>query len=537
MGKYQRIFRAFCIVLTPLILLSSALVMFTPTSSGASSHREAPLIAYDPQADTTDVYAFISPDRNDSVTLIGNWIPLETPYGGPNFHQFGDDVRYEIHVDNVGDARSHVTYRFEFQTATRNVETFLYNTGPINTLDDADWNVTQTFTVTEIVSPTTGPMVTTTLASGLRTPPVHIGSKSTPNYTPLANAAVHVIQGNASDPNHIKVFAGQRDDPFFVDLGSVFDLLSLRGQAAPVGYSSGVNVPLDGVSGYNTHTIAIQVPISRLLATAPQNETVIGVWATSSRRSMRVLSPLGGVAQSGDWVQVSRLGMPLVNEAVIPRALKDAFNGLKPEQDFGLFTSGTPAGNLLQKSVLDPELQRLLNALYSVPNPGTNREDILAIFLTGMKTTKPFTVTVGNTAVEVPAGTNVNQPITVQPAEMLRLNTAPPFRPGGQGSLCANPPNYELGVLGGDVCGFPNGRRLQDDVTDIELLAVAGAAYNVLSSGTFTFNPALVNVLRDRIYQNDKAFMDAFPYVATPHRGQEPSYQIPRYRYLPTLSR
>lgn len=535
--RIRQLFRALCIVLTPIMLITSGLVFFAPAQTGASSHREAPLIAYDPQADTTDVYAFISPDRPDSVTLMGNWIPLQPPYGGPNFHQFGDDVRYEIHVDNVGDARSRIIYRFEFTTTTRNPETFLYNVGPITTLDDQDWNVTQVYTVTEILSPTTGPMVTTTLASGLRTPPVHIGSKSTPDYAALANAATYVINGNASSPEHIKVFAGQRDDPFFVDLGSVFDLLTLRGQAPPVGYSTGLNFPIDGVAGYNVHTIALQVPISRLLRNAPDGETVIGVWATSSRRSMRVLSPLGGVAQSGAWVQVSRLSMPLVNEAVIPRALKDAFNGLQPEQDFGLFTSGTPAGNLLQKSVLDPELQRLLQALYGVPNPGTNRTDILAIFLTGMKTTKPFTITVGDTPTSVPAGTNVNQPQTVQPAEMIRLNTAPAFRPGVDGSLCADPPNYALGVLGGDVCGFPNGRRLQDDVTDIELLAVAGAAYGVLTDDTFNFNPALIGVLRDRIDRNDKPFLTTFPYVPLPHRGQEPAYQLPRYTFAPFTAR
>lgn len=538
MSFKKDIARTVCLLLTPLVIAAGLLASYQqPAPASASSHREAPLIAYDAQADNTDTYVFISPDRPDSVTIIGNWIPLQLPYGAPNYFQFGDDVLYELHVDNVGDARSHITYQFRFTTTRRNNETFLYNTGPIDSVTSENWNVYQTFSVTEVVSPTSGSVTTTTLASDLSVPPVNIGSKSTPDYDSLAEEAVHLLNGNANNANHIKVFAGQRDDPFFVDLSAVFDLLTLRGQAPPVGYSSGLNIPLDGVAGYNTHTIAIQIPISRLLATAPEGETVIGVWATASRPSVRALSPLGGVSTSGDFVQVSRLGMPLVNEVVMPLALKDAFNGLEPEQDFGLFTSGTPAGQLLQRSVLDPELQRLLNALYGVPNPGTNRQDLLAIFLTGMKTTKPFTLTVGSDQVSVPAGTNVNQPQNIQPAEMIRLNTAPPFRPGVEGSLCSDPPNYQLGLLGGDVCGFPNGRRLQDDATDIELLAVAGAAYSVLTDESFAFNPALVNVLTDRVSQNDKPFLAEFPYVPAPHQGQQPAYQIPRSNYLPLLRR
>jgi len=508
-----------------------------PANVGASSHREAPLIASDPDADNTDVYAFISPDRPDTVTLIANYIPLEHPEGGPNFHDFGDNVLYEIHIDNVGDARSHITYQFEFKTQVRNPATFLYNTGPINSLDDPDWNIYQTYRLTEVVQRDEYAPVSTVLASNLRTPPVNIGPKSTPNYAALANAAIATVGSGAQA---IKVFAGPRDDAFFVDLGSVFDLLSLRGQAPPIGYAPPArNLPLDGVSGYNTHTLSLQIPISRLVA---GNEPVIGVWATASRRTTRVLNGVAGIldgrgatTDSGDYVQVSRLGMPLVNEAVIPLALKDAFNNLKPEQDFDVYTSGTPVGNLLKQSVLDPELQRLLKALYGVPNPGTNRLDIQAIFLTGMKTTKPFTIDTPGGKVTLPAGTNVNQPANVRPAEMLRLNTAPPFRPGVPGSLCAPTPNYKLGLLGGDACGFPNGRRLQDDVTDIELLAVAGAAYSVLTESTFGFDPALIGVLRDGVDQNDLPFLPSFPYQAMPWSGQEHVHQYVSSYLLPWI--
>jgi hypothetical protein len=293
-----------------------------------------------------------------------------------------------------------------------------------------------------------------------------------------------------------------------------------------LGYARGRNVPTDGVAGFNVNSIAIQVPIARLLKSAPAGETVIGVWASTLRYSTRVLSP-GSISNSGSLVQVSRLGMPLVNEVVIPRALKDAFNSLAPEQDYPLFISNTPAGNLLARSVLTPEVGTLLTALYGVPVPNKPRADLVAIFLTGMKTTKPFTIKTRNGPVTVPAGTNVNMPTkatNIQPGEMIRLNTAPAFRPGVPGSLCPAKPNYRFGLLGGDVCGFPNGRRLADDVTDIELSAVAGAAYSVLTNDTFNFDPNLLWVLRDKVDTNDQPFMNTFPYLARANRGQDWSF-------------
>ncbi len=514
MRQGRRLFRVLSVILTPLVIVATLLLGYTPVPLGASSHREAPLIASDPDADNTDVYAFISPDRNDAVTLVANYIPFEQPQGGPNFNKFADEVLYEIHIDNVGDAKSHITYQFRFTTTTRNPNTFLYNTGAINSLTDPNWNVPQSYSLTQVIQVGNLPPVSTVLASNLLTPPVNVGPKSTPNYPALAAMAISHI---GTGPAAINVFAGPRDDPFFVDLGSIFDLLSLRSQGPPIGYTS-PTVPLDGLSGYNVHSIVMQVPIS-LLATA--GESVLGVWATASRPSTKVLSA-GSVAYSGPFVQVSRLGMPLVNEVVIPRALKDAFNGLLPQQDYGLYTSNTPSGNLLKQSVLNPELQQLLAALYGVPNPGPNRLDLQTIFLTGIKTAQPFTINTSTGPVTVPAGTNVNQPAVVQPAEMLRINTALPFRPGAAGSLCAPTPDYQLGLLGGDVCGFPNGRRLADDVTDIELLAVGGAAYSLLTNNTsFQFNPALVNVLRDGVNQNDVPFLPAFPYLGTAHSGED----------------
>jgi hypothetical protein len=500
---------------TVVLFVSALYVGGASTRAGASSHREAPLISNDAQADTTDVYAFVSPDRQDSVTLIGSWIPLESPEGGPNYYQFGDDVLYAINVDNVGDGKAHISYQFRFSTVRNNLNTFLYNTGPITSLNDPDWNVRQYVTVTEVIT-NAGVATENVLLANAAVPPVNIGDKSTPDFQALSDAAIHTI---GTGPNQIKVFAGQTDDAFWVDLGSIFDLLSLRPQATPIGYPPprGPSVGLDGLAGYNVHSIAIQLPIARVLQNADPAETTIGVWATSSRYSTRVLAPLGSVTNSGDQVQVSRLGMPLVNEAVLPLALKDAFNGLKPEQDYGLFTSGTAAGDLLASSVLTPELQTLLNALYSVPNPGKPRADILDIFLQGMVTAQPFTITTATGPVQLPAGFNVNRPKSAsrQPAEMLRLNTAI------TGDLC-HPTPQRLGVLAGDACGFPNGRRLADDVTEIELLAVAGAAWQALTGDTgFTFNPALINVLSDGLNTNDRPFRPSFPYLAYAHQGQE----------------
>lgn len=548
MSPFRRFARQLSLALTPLALLAALMVGLGPAPLGASSHREAPLISSDPDADGTDFYMFVSPDASDTVTLIANYIPFSAPEGAPNFNAFSPNVLYEINIDTVGDGKAHVKYQFEFTPPARTVEdslTFLYNTGPVTSLNDPDLKVRQSYTVREVVS--YGSTTTTTLKSGIPVPPPNIGSKSTPNYEALVGEALTAgAISNGGDA--IKVFAGPRDDPFWVDLGSIFDLLSLRGQPAPIGYPGGPTVGIDNLTGFNVYSIAIQVPISRILAGAPAGETVIGGWTTASRRSTRVLADItdvlggGATAQethSGDYVQVSRLGMPLVNEVVIPAALKDAFNNLEPTLDAALYTAPAsnttlgPIGDLLQKSVEDPELGRLLCGLYGVKLPGdadancstevnlstpaSGRADIFEIFLTGMTLDKPFTITTKGGAVTLPAGTVVNQPTKgagIVPAEMLRLNTAL------KGDLCA-PTASRLGVLGGDACGFPNGRRLADDVVEIELLAVAGAAYTALTPGSFAFNSDLITVLDDGVDGNDLSFLSSFPYVATPHQGQE----------------
>jgi hypothetical protein len=458
--------------------VAAALVAGAVGLGVASSHREAPLISADPLADNTDVYAFVSPDAPDTVTMIANWIPLEAPGGGPNFYKFGDDVLYRINIDNDGDADDDIVYEFRFKTRIQNVATFLYNTGPIASLDDPNFNIRQTYSVTRIDRH--GRHV---LGTNLTTPPVNVGARSTPNYDALANAAVHTL------PDGSRVFAGQRDDPFFVDLGSVFDLLGLRpfnaAHVIPLPPAPGV----DGLKGLNTHTIAIQVPKYRLthdgsLGTDAANpQSIIGVYSTTLRRRVRIDDDRddqhgkGWDDNRGDWVQVSRLGMPLVNEVVIPLGRKDRFNASDPKDD-AQFAS----------LVLNPEPARLIPVLYPVVHvPTAPRSDLVSIFLTGI------------------AG--LNQPAHVQPSEMIRLNMAIP--PSAS-------PN-RLGLLAGQLDGFPNGRRLADDVVDIEVRALAGA-----TPFTPSFNVAPNNLLGDGVDANDKTFLPNFPYVASPFPGYEP---------------
>jgi hypothetical protein len=504
-------------LLIPSLLAAAILVGFGP--AGASSHREAPLISSDPAADNTDTYVFVPPNAPNNVVLAANWIPFESPEGGPNYYEFNDNVLYDIYVDNNGDAIPDFTYTLSSKTTITNPDTFLYNTGPIGSLNDPNWNRRQVYSVTE----TTAAGVKTVLVNGVSAPPVNIGSKSTPNYAALANAATYTVN-QGSDT--IKIFAGQRDDPFWVDL-QVFDLLTLRGHPAPIGYKN-FNVPVDALAGYNVHSLVLELPISRL---ARPGDPVLGVWSGSRRASMTVLN---GPAAPAQYTRVSRLGMPLVNEVVIPMSLKDAFNTLQPEQDLSLY-------GVLQKSVEDPEIGTLLCSLYGIKLPGaptgtchtpftagtprTGRGDIFDIFLTGMKLAKPFTINTAGGPVTLPAGTNVNQPnggMNVQPSEMIRINTAL------KGSLCSPTPN-RLGVVGGDACGFPNGRRLTDDAVEIELLAVAGAAYPALDGrdAAFSFDPKLVKVLTDNVDRNDKRFLSTFPYLALPHSGQSRLHQNP----------
>ena len=474
------------------------LVVYGPGPHGAkaSSHAEAPLIGQDPRADNTDLYAFVSPEDTSKVTMIANYIPLEAPASGPNFYSFDDSALYEIKVDQDGDGRADVGYQFTFTTQTRNPNTFLYNTGPIGSLTDTDWNRPQTYDVTFVHYKKDGkveqggknkPVV---LGQDISTPPDNIGPRSTPNYDTLAAAAV------TSLPGGIKVFAGQRDDPFYVDLGSIFDLAGLRPfnpfHLIPLSAASGV----DALANYNTHSIEIQVPISQL-AQAPNKN--VGIYATASRQKATILRNDGTKDGYGRWVQVSRLGNPLINEVVIPLGKKDYWNRSEPSND-----------SQFEHYYSNPEVSALENLLYGQANANgvlqpideTGRTDLDLILLNGV----PGLNFTGDTQ-----------------ADLLRLNTD--IKPGANGACpggtaSASQPD-RLAVLNADLCGYPNGRRLADDVVDIDLRVFA-QGYGTFLNGAFGLpNKSPNNLLGDGVDTNDVSFSNTFPYVASPHQGYE----------------
>jgi hypothetical protein len=464
-----------------------------------SSHREAPEISKDPSADNTDVYAFVSPDAPDTVTLIANFIPFQLAYGGPNFNEFADDVRYEIKISNAGDARADICFRFEFSTTIRNPDTFLYNTGPITSPTDPNWNRPQTYRLTRHTRHPHGGHTTRILGERLTCAPVNVGPRSTPHYPALAAATYHDLG------HRRKVFAGQRADAFHVDLGSIFDLGALRP------FNSAYEVPpllpnmpgVNGLRGLNVHTIALQLPISDLTRSGrvPTDvlspDAVIGVWSTASRASTRVLDRRHGETRNlGRPVQVSRLGNPLVNEVLNPMAEKDLWNALEPHQDARF-----------AKYVLHPELAELISgALYpgAFPNlaayvrSGKPRADLAAILLTGI----PQGV--------VPGFQNYTGPVQ---ADLLRLNVAVPPTPAAR----VNP----IGLVAGDPAGFPNGRRIVDDVTAIELRAVAGATLPLVDPG---YTPDGAAALLTDGTANDNTpygapLLDSVPYLSNPNSG------------------
>jgi len=456
-------------------LLGVAFALMLPVAASASSHREAPLITEDPTVDNTDVYAFRSPDAPNTVTFIANYSPLSEPGNGPNFYNFSPSAIYEIHIDNNGDAREDITYQFQFRTEQRG-DSSHYNTAPITSLDDADWFYRQFYSVTRIAGDRrTG--TRTSLGTNFRVPPANIGPKSTPDYPALANAAIADLPSNGG-----KVFAGPRDDSFFIDF-SVFDLLTLRPiqqlSLIPPMASSAPGV--DGLRGYNVQSIAIQVPISSVTAdgstpTGPTSgNAIIGVWATASRSRLTIRSVGSRQIQNvSGSTQVSRLGSPLVNEVVVPTRLKDVFNASHPSGDAAFLPK-----------VQDPELSKLLKVIYNIDSPPAPRADLVSVFLTGL------------------AGANM--PPNVTPSEQLRLNLGVPVTASPNRLAAIAAPTPDLG-------GYPNGRRLTDDIPDIALRVVAGILVPA-------FNRPPNNALSDGVDTNDKPFLSTFPYIALPHQG------------------
>jgi hypothetical protein len=466
-----------------------------------SSHREAPEISKDPVADSTDLYAFVSSENGGKVTLIANYIPLQAPDGGPNFYEFGNEVLYEIHIDNDGDAESDITYQFTFSGVITNPNTFLYNTGPIETIDSPNWNRRQFYSVSVV----DGRGNTKQLASNLPCPPCRIGPLSTHNYVALADSAVHQLPGD------IRVFAGQRAEGFYVDLGAIFDLGDLRpfeelhttfGQHLPMLAKPALGV--DSTAGVNVHSIAIEVPAASLTADGkpPSDPTnpmsTIGVWTTASRQQARVKNAAGNNwISAGPFVQVSRLGNPLVNEVVIPLGQKDYWNMQHPKND-----------SSFESSFQTPELSQLLPVLYPHVFPhlakfnasGVSRADLVAILLTG-----------------IPPGIisgfqNYTGPTL---ADMLRLNMAIP--------PASTPSN--LGIIGGDLAGYPNGRRVFDDVVTIDLRAFAGVTLPLVDP---TYKPdaaagavtdGLTSSPTDTTAKGTEAYLPTFPFLGLPHSG------------------
>ncbi len=433
-------------------------------NADASSHREAPFISGDPEADATDLYAFVSPDSPDTVTMLANYVPLQPPAAGPNFYPFGDDVLYEINIDNNGDAEDDLTYQFRFETQFQNPDTFLItNGGPVASPTDENLNRIQTYSVSLFEGPADDPnREGTVIAEDIPVAPANVGPNSFPGgYRDVAQQAIFDVG------NGIKTFAGPRDDPFFLDLGGAFDLLQFR---ALQGLA-----PVDDFDGLNVNTLAVQVPIEQLRG---PNDSIIGVRTSSYRQSTNVLRDVGEPGEpfpevrstDGEFVQLSRLDLPLVNEVVIPVRDQDRWNASEPADDAQFL-----------EYVQDPELAGLFNALFGLNVPPAPREDLVAIFLTGLP--------------------DANQPANVVPSAQLRLNMdVPP---------AANP--SPLGVLGGDNAGFPNGRRPADDVVDISLQAVAGA-----TPFTPEFNVE-ANKLSDGVNANDVPFLATFPYLNAPH--------------------
>jgi len=554
-------------------------------SALASSHREAPMIAADPLADNTDLYAFRSPDDTNTVTIIANYIPFEAPFGGPNWYTFGENIRYEIHIkNNAGTKGDDFTYRFTFTHVNEDATTFF-------NIRLGKQNIKCSYKCEK--STDGGKTFTTIVASGT-VPPPNIGPRSIGDktvglgttYGQLMTSAITTATGSGGET----IFCGPVDDPFFVDLGGAFDLGGFRkpGQGAR-----------DGLKGYNVHAICIKVPISSLQktglsVTSAKNildpDFVIGVWASASRPQISTLRTDGKPADvSGQWVQVSRLGMPLTNEVIIPVGMKDKWNSLPPDSDlqfaayfenpelelymdttkyaaavpglsdlriqqnsytvlgnvnFGYGQSGLypVKGNAaLAGTALD---DAVFGTILLPDNHSPRSVDILPIFYTGVPNLSPYQLATGKTKGNpLSAGKPFINNFLPTLGDLLRLNMATPVTPRTSADFNSLGIVYAA-VLGltdprfntstkmqfiPNMDGFPNGRRLEDDVTTIELQAVGGVAlaaiglwyddYTVSSTSPLTYRLLKTLAFKSGPTQNDTAFKTAFPYVQQPWVG------------------
>ena len=485
-----------------------------PKKAKASSHREAPLIANDPTADITDFYMFRSPDGSDSVTLAMNVIPFEAPPEGPTYYNLDDSARYGLHVDQDGNGKPEISWYLRTHTKVRNGNTFLYATGPVTALNDPDLNVTQTWTLYERRGKD-GAGHMRKIGSGT-TAPNFVGQGvfgSSDGYNAVANSAVKTL-GNGT-----KVFVGPRDDSFFIDVGRIFDLLSIGGPGT------------DNVAGFNVHTISLQVPLNAIRPSA--SDPVVGAYTTVDRMETSWHKAGRKYVKSNDWVQVERLGQPLVNEVLIPLKDKDRWNSLPPSADkqFEKYYTAPGLVGALNQIVLG----NALGVPASLHAQTTGRADISAILLRGFK--YPAT---GTPALDLTMEHN-------DPVDELRLDTnVAPTRPianqdrrGVLNAFSSAPP-----AAGAQLDGYPNGRRLGDDVTDIQVAALLGLPVDNLSppaierayalgvlgeaDATAVANafPQLPNLAAlaqgaDGVLRNDRQFSDTFPYQASPFSGNK----------------
>jgi hypothetical protein len=494
-------------------LASSLATAWGPPAARASSHAEAPMISEDPQADNTDLYAFRSPEDPSKIVVISNYIPLEEPGSGPNFKHFSDTVLYEIKVDRNNDGYEDVAYQFQFTTKIRTPGTFLNYLGPVTSLTtdgstidkgnnvNPNMNRYQTYVLRRVFSNRSGTTTVQTLARNVVVPPPNVGASTIPNYAALADQAIHSVSGTG-----IRAFAGQRDDAFFLDLGGIFDLLQVR----PYRSLSALNPPGgnkavtgDSLAGYNVHAIALEIPITELTgtATAPganDPRRLIGFWSTASRPRVTVLRNAAPPVSTGDWVQVSRLGAPLVNELFIPIAdesgyTKDQWNGLPPYLD-----------GRYRPRFQRPEASLRLAQLYPVLRgvvPFVNAEATI----------------LSQTRDDLLGG--VTPLLNFAPDE-LRIDTSLPAVAAGN----------RLGVIAGDLGGFPNGRRLADDVVDVYMRAAAGVLVPGEipdGSGGMVTRGAFLESIKfgDGVDANtDMPFLSKFPFEGLPHDGLNPPH-------------
>jgi hypothetical protein len=481
-----------------LSVLGALASAFAPAAM-ASSHREAPFVTQSPKVDGTDFYMFRSYEagRANFVTLIADYIPLQDAYGGPNYFAMDPNALYEIHIDNNGDAREDLTFQFRFNNANKDTKLnvggksvsipLVINGGAIAGVNAPGANVRETYTVSVVRGDrrTGTKAAVTNAADGSATfdkPLDNIGNKSIPNY--VAYAAAHVYNVNipgCSTP--ARMFVGQRKDPFVVNLGETFDLVNIKAPATEFA-ANAEKAARDDLADKNVTAIEIEVAASCLTASG-SSDPVIGGWTTASVRQARLLNPTPNASspskEGGAWTQVSRLGMPLVNEVVIGLKDKDTFNASKPSGDaqFAAY-------------VTNPTLPYRISISAGAKAP-TNfpRNDLVAAFLTGVK--------------------GLNQPATVTASEMLRLNTTTPAMAMGK--------QNRLGVIGGDNAGFPNGRRPGDDVVDIALRVVMGNLCTLNLGCAPADAPAGGLHFTDGAYLDDSYFSAGFPYLKTPIAG------------------